>query len=574
MKEGFFVFLVVLVGFFLRVYGLNWDSGYHLHPDERMIVMVSERLTLPQPLTLKSIFSPQSSLNPHFFAYGSFPLYLLKSTSWLLSQIAGKNLATYQNLPLVGRPISALFDAGVILLLFAIGRSVFNYKVGLLASFLYATCVFPIQSSHFYTTDPILNFFTWLTIWLLLRLDNFPTIKSLILVGVSFGAALATKVSAAVLVVPVAVVLLLNSFSVVWSSRTKRNKKNLLGLFLKTIFGHIFPKGILIASVDFLSFLVLEPYALLSFPEFKRQILQQSQLTKNPYAFPYTLQFVDTTPYIYQMRNMIVWGMGVAAGIGAVLGTAWYLFNLTKGEVTKKDWRQKQNLVIISFGLAYFLVVGRFAAKFMRYFLPLYPFFLLIEGYFLLFLWKKLKPFGHFILGIFVFLHLGWLLSFLSIYTRPHSRVQASEWILKNIPPGSVLAVEHWDDVLPLWGGERYRFVQMPMYEPDNSLWKWRVIEENLKKADYLILASNRLYRPLTRLKDCSKYKVCYPKTAKFYKNLFTGRLGFRKVAEFTSYPSLLGLKIKDDFADESFTVYDHPKVIIFEKDKETKNSF
>jgi len=49
--------------------------------------------------------------------------------------------------------------------------------------------------------------------------------------------------------------------------------------------------------------------------------------------------------------------------------------------------------------------------------------------------------------------------------------------------------------------------------------------------------------------------------------------LGFQKIAEFTSYPRLeLGtwkLEFADLSADESFTVYDHPRVIIFQKTKD-----
>ena len=56
----------------------------------------------------------------------------------------------------------------------------------------------------------------------------------------------------------------------------------------------------------------------------------------------------------------------------------------------------------------------------------------------------------------------------------------------------------------------------------------------------------------------------------KFYADLFSNKLNYKKVAEFVSYPKLeIGnwkLEIRDDVADESFTVYDHPKVLIFKK--------
>ncbi len=81
---------------------------------------------------------------------------------------------------------------------------------------------------------------------------------------------------------------------------------------------------------------------------------------------------------------------------------------------------------------------------------------------------------------------------------------------------------------------------------------------------------------------DCKKYRFCYPLTAEYYKRLFDNQNvemtrrdtstsnRFKKVAEFTAYPELkIGdwkFQIKDDKADESFTVYDHPKIMIFKK--------
>ena len=30
---------IIIIGFLIRLYGLNWDSGYYFHPDERSIYM-------------------------------------------------------------------------------------------------------------------------------------------------------------------------------------------------------------------------------------------------------------------------------------------------------------------------------------------------------------------------------------------------------------------------------------------------------------------------------------------------------------------------------------------------------
>ena len=64
--------LILLVAAVLRFYGLAWDSGYLFHPDERKILLVAWDLRLPA--SFHEFLSPDSPLNPKFFAYGSFPI--------------------------------------------------------------------------------------------------------------------------------------------------------------------------------------------------------------------------------------------------------------------------------------------------------------------------------------------------------------------------------------------------------------------------------------------------------------------------------------------------------------------
>ncbi len=162
-----------------------------------------------------------------------------------------------------------------------------------------------------------------------------------------------------------------------------------------------------------------------------------------------------------------------------------------------------------------------------------------------------------------------WPLSFLNIYNQTNTRVSASNWINAVIPPGKTLAVEHWDDSLPLFGQDKYTMQTLELYNPDTPE-KWNKINGQLQQTDYIIIASNRLYVPLQKLTDCAKLDQyhCYTQTAAYYQKLFNGTLGFQKVAEFSVSPTipLLNIPINDQGADESFTVYDHPKVMIFQK--------
>lgn len=162
---------------------------------------------------------------------------------------------------------------------------------------------------------------------------------------------------------------------------------------------------------------------------------------------------------------------------------------------------------------------------------------------------------------------------FFTIYLRPQTRISASQWIYQNIPSQSKILTEHWDDGLPIslppYSPSDYEIEQLTVYEADNQE-KVNYYAEKLFQADYLVINSRRLYGTLMLLPKK------YPLTSKYYQLLFSGQLGYTQRAQFTAYPSLLGIEINDDQSEETFQVYDHPKVLIFENtdrlDKEDLN--
>jgi 4-amino-4-deoxy-L-arabinose transferase-like glycosyltransferase len=568
---------------------LNWDQSHHLHPDERMITMVTQRIHLPKPLTINSLLSPESPLNPKFFPYGSFPIYLLRFLGNIVASVKPQ-WGAYAQLNLFGRAISGLADIGVVILVYLIGKKIWSRKVGLLASLFYALAVLPIQLAHFYTVDTLLNFFILATLYRLIIFYEKSSLKNALFVGIFFGLSLASKISATVLISAIGIALMADLI-LIFVKRLRQIRlvpkihREFFDFFAWLFSGLKTPKrqklflliisvlkfGVVITIVSATTFFIFEPYAFIDFPNFWRQTLEQQQMTKSAFTFPYTLQYIGTTPYFYHLKNLVLWGMGIPLGLTSLFATL-YLFIRLIIEVPRpgRENQEAKILIFAFFFLVYFLVVGRFAVKFMRYFLPLYPLFCLFAAWFFQSLIKSRK--GIVVLtskAVLIFVigsSLIWALAFISIYSKPNTRVSATQWINQNIPQGSKIAVEHWDDRVPTWGN--YQFLEMPMYESDNSSLKWQQVDQNLAQADCLVLASNRLYAPLQRLADCQMYKRCYPRTAEYYQKLFDEELGFKKVAEFTSYPTLpvLNWPINDDLSDESFTVYDHPKVIVFSK--------
>lgn len=560
-KTGIYFVLIVLSSFFFRSYNLFWDNGYSFHPDERAIVLFTIPLSFPK--NIGEFLLPQSPLNPHFFAYGNFPLYLLRISAEIVARFNPAYLQ-YGNMQIVGRYISVIADTFSVVLIFLVGKKIFSSKVGLFAAFFYATSVLPIQLSHFYAVDTLLTFFMLATFYFLICFVQKPTAKLSLIMGMCMGLSLATKISS----LPIFITILFSLLLILFLS-DKGDK----GKALKIIFFNL----VYIVMAAAFVFVATQPYTLIDNREFINQTLQQSQMTKSPFAFPYTLQYVGKIHYFYEFKNILLWGQGAIITLLSICG----IFALLKLLFEKRDNSKNKYVAILLFHFfLYFGIIGSFAVGWMRYLLPLYPFLSLFAAFFFV---NQIIPLlvTHFsffkqsihlqkiLLILFCFMVLLWPISFLSIYQKENTRITASKWINENIPTGSRIAIEHWDDALPVFGGSNYSQIVLPLYDPDTEE-KWRNINLALKKTDYIIIASNRLYVPLQKLTDCKKLPAgrCYPLTANYYKSLFSGELGFKKVAEFINYPTVpfTTVRINDQSADESFTVSDHPKVMIFKR--------
>ena len=178
-------------------------------------------------------------------------------------------------------------------------------------------------------------------------------------------------------------------------------------------------------------------------------------------------------------------------------------------------------------------------------------------------------------------------IGFVGIYGRQHTALAASEWINANVPPGASIinGGSFWDEQIPDLRG--YRVWTFPAYHPDRDPNKIPDLIDRLAGGDYLVFYSNRAYGSVSRLPNE------YPQSSGFYRLLFAGDLGYELERAFTSYPSLLGVHLRDDpyrraglpapglapggddgqpggiafnlgYADENVIGYDHPQVLIF----------
>lgn len=129
------------------------------------------------------------------------------------------------------------------------------------------------------------------------------------------------------------------------------------------------------------------------------------------------------------------------------------------------------------------------------------------------------------------------------------------------------------------FGGMYRGDLNLQVYWDDNADKLTRFMD-TLNQSDYIFIPTNHQYAQITRLPER------YPLTTKYYRDLlgcpdgediikcyrvaqpgqYQGDLGFELAAVFESYPTLGPLVINDVAAEEAFTFYDHPKVLIFKK--------
>jgi hypothetical protein len=557
-RDKIILAIIVIIAFCFRFVGINWDSGFHLHPDERFLTMVGIDLKIPK--SFAEYLDPNSStLNPTnivdangnkkypFFVYGVFPITLNKALAILTDN------DSYAGFTLTGRAFSAFMDILVVLLIYKIvfifeQQYSLNKNVKFWAAFFYAIAVLPIQLSHFFAVDTFLNIFLFCAFYFSIQYYFNKQKSNLLFSGLFMGLAFASKITAVFMLPLILYCIIAPHFNYLL-----KNKQKAVMVFVS-------PLIFLIIVYCFLR--LADPYLFehSSFinPVINKLYFQNLSALKSweNVSYPPAVQWVHKLPIIFSLTNLAVFGVGIP-----------YFFFIVAGIIIiLLRFRKPLFIILLFWAFVFFLFQSTQFVKTMRYFIFLYPFLAIFAGIgFSIISNGKNKI----VILILLLIVLIWPLSFISIYLNHHSRVTASDWIYKNIPNGSILLSEYWDDGLPLQttnaNGKSYTGQQLHVFDPDTNE-KWQIMNDQLNKADYYILSSNRGWGSIPTVPEY------YHQMTKFYQDLFAGKTSYKKIAEFTSYPSLnyLGIPLifPDDWSEEAFTVYDHPKILIFQNIK------
>ncbi|MGB7339242.1 MAG: DUF2298 domain-containing protein, partial [Phototrophicaceae bacterium] len=314
-----------------------------------------------------------SPLNPHnayagSYAYGTLPLFIPYFAQDILEFFTpDAGVTPYQQGVLIWRFFSAFFDVGAIILVFLIGSRMHNRWVGLIAAILYACAPLAIQKAHFGTVNAITAFFVTLAIWAAVHVQDRGKIYHYIVFGIAFGAALAGRIN----VIPLAGIVVLAGMvnaapvldsRIAWTERERLLWRNIIGVFVA-------------GAVTILTFRIFNPYAFTgpTFFHFIPNMRWLADAQGSSFAVsgasdaPPNWQWLARSSFLYPLRDMLLWGMGIGMGVMAWLGFSWSGLRLLRG-----SRMSLRNILPFAWVLVYFAWIGDLWVMTMRYYLPLY----------------------------------------------------------------------------------------------------------------------------------------------------------------------------------------------------------
>lgn len=522
------IFLIITgLTLYFRFFNLNWDLSHSFHPDERNIICSSVNASW--------------FYDPGFYSYGSLPSYVYRIIADFLTQITGVNYVSYSNLLIIGRSTSAFVGTISVVLFYFLLKKFFSNYFSLLGMLFMSTSMYLIQTSHYATTESLMLMYTILILLSTINLVNKKNILWAIILGTFFGVSLGTKITSVSYLL-----IILSGYLWIFINNYKTKLVQTFGLLSLTLF-------------TALCFLIITwPWLFLNFDKFLEASKYEIGVINGSLNVPYTKQYISSLNYFYELKNLSFWSLNFPILFLSAFGLIVMLKNFTK--------KSYAVVIILPYFILYFLIIGQNFAKFNRYMIPIVPIFIILSVFALKFLYSYFKTksvkkyYFHVLILILVITQIFFAFSYMAIYFSEQTRITTSKWIYENVPIGSKLLTEHWDDGLPIQidgYSASFQSEELKMYDQDNEA-KIFELAEKLSSSDYVILSSRKLWSTIIKLENE------YPISSVYYKKLFSGELGYDIEYQGRSFPRLGKMVLNDNWADESFQDYDHPETYVF----------
>lgn len=401
------LFWILLFGFLIRLAGIEFGLPDAHHADEPMMVH-------------HAVSYASWDFNPHYFKLPpllSYLLFILYGVYFALGYLFGffGSISEFQEL-FVANPTSfyllSRFIFGVLLgtasiyLVYSLAISFFKEKwIAILSSIFLAFSFLHVIHSHYVYHDIPMVFFILLAVRKIYELYKDPKLSYYLWAAFFGGIAAGFKYNAALL-----------SLCLFLAHVLKEEKISFRAVFLdKKLYGA--------AVVMIFTYLLTNPFSVVSFSEFSRELATQFDAE-------------DRLSFFYHLRYSLAEGMGKPLLVCSLAGFLIVIFQLGRSA-----W------VLFSFPFIFYLFCVFVSQPHERYMLPMVPFFAIAAAYFIFWLYQitpsKKSSLLYLMAGLVLLPTLIKSLYVDGMLFETDTRAEAKEWIEKNIPKGASIALDH-----------------------------------------------------------------------------------------------------------------------------------
>lgn len=358
----FLVSVILLVGLGIRLQGITWSLPDARHPIATF--HPDESINLEAAMTVDI---PHGKFDTQFYNYGTFYFYLASFAQTFgrgyglipttlappegkqLSQVEKMQLAAPEmaKLYLAGRLVTAILGTATILVVFLLGKRLYNRAAGLNAAALYAIAPYAVVHAHFFTVDVPATFFVALALLSAAILLEEQSWRSYVFAGVACGLCAATKYNTGLVLIAPLLAHLLNK------------NPNACPIHRRAHF------VVMLITVA-VTFLIACPGPIINWPAFwdgtypgsgvRYELFQHSREGHGP-------QFEQTgLGWIYHLTVSLPYCLGIPLLLTALAGVVYACIKRRRGD-----------LILLSFFFIYYLATGLSAVRFARYMIPLLP---------------------------------------------------------------------------------------------------------------------------------------------------------------------------------------------------------
>jgi hypothetical protein len=427
--------VLLAVAFGLRVWGIKQGLPYSYNSDEAAHFVP------------RAIAFSWHDLNPHYFLNPPAYSYLLHIVFELWFGSGDAVARTYTTDPttvfVVARLVAATLGTVAVGFTYLAGARLFHRAIGLIAAAIMTVAFLPVFYSHLALNDVPTLAPVALALYGAAGVVRFGRRRDYILSGVAIGLAAATKYTGGFVLACLLVAAVQDGAG---------------GSMLQSARRFALAVGIAVVA-----FIVANPYALLSFNEFRSGVSQQASLAAGEDPVKLGSHGNGVAYYMWTLT----WGFGWVPTVAAFGGAALLVARRRIG----------MGLMLIPAPIAFVIFMGNQQRFFGRWLMPIFPILALLAAYgtYELVRWmtrrRMARPPVAFAVATALLLAQGLVMAVHNdqVLSRPDTRNVLRAWMVSHVPAGANIVIEPL--VPDRWVGDVGR--SLPYTPTGERWWRW-----------------------------------------------------------------------------------------------------